>query len=143
MSVIKDMVDVINARIAETTEQRNSLLDEVNGTHEENLNSNLASLEEMKTSFDQAEAERAQEYAAELKSTEAEMKAICDAFVEDGNEEAWDDIAGAYAEIVAIDTEQDAGILAFGEEEKANLENLIASIGTSDDVTEVFEGNEA
>ena len=26
MSIIKDMVDVINARIAETTEQRNSLL---------------------------------------------------------------------------------------------------------------------
>ena len=143
MSIIKDMVDSINARIAETTEQRNSLLDEVNGTHDDNLNSNLAILEEMKTSFDQAEAERAEEYAAELKSTEAEMKAICDAFINDGDEEAWNDIAGAYAEIVAIDADEDAGILAFGEEEKKNLSDLADSIGNADDVTAIFEGEEA
>ena len=143
MSVIKEMVEAINAKAAEMTEKRNSQIDEANGTIDEKLNENLAILEEMKTSFDQAEAERAEEYAVELKSTEAEMKAVCDAFINDGDEEAWNDIAGAYAEIVAIDADEDAGILAFGEEEKKNLSDLADSIGNADDVTAIFEGEEA
>ena len=142
MSVIKEMVEAINAKAAEMTEKRNSLIDEANGTIEAKLNDNLAILNTMKASFTAAEAARAEEYAASLKSAEAEMKGTCDAFIEDGNEEAWDDIKGAYAEIVAIDTEQDAGILAFGEEEKKNLSDLADSIGNADEVDEVFNGEE-
>ena len=51
MSVIKEMVEAINAKAAEMTEKRNSLIDEANGTIEAKLNDNLAILNTMKVSF--------------------------------------------------------------------------------------------
>ena len=66
------------------------------------------------------------------------MKAVCDAFINDSDEEAWNDIAGAYAEIVAIDADEDAGIIAFGDDEKAELAALADSIGNDSEVDEVF-----
>ena len=59
MSVIKEMVEAINAKAAEMTEKRNSLIDEANGTIEAKLNDNLAILNTMKASFTAAEAARA------------------------------------------------------------------------------------
>tara|TARA_Y100000361_G_scaffold80701_1_gene71345 strand:+ start:62 stop:502 length:441 start_codon:yes stop_codon:yes gene_type:complete len=142
MSVIKEMVEAINAKAAEMTTKRNSLIDEGNGTIAAKLDANLAILDDMKADFTKAEAARAEAYATSLKSTEAEMKETCDSFIADGNDEAWDDIAGAYAEIVKVDADEDAGILAFGEEEKKNLSDLADSIGNADEVDEVFNGEE-
>ena len=142
MSVIKEMVEAINAKAAEMTEKRNSLIDEANGTIDEKLNENLAILNTMKASFSSAEAARAEAYATSLKSAEAEMKGTCDAFINDGDEEAWNDIAGAYAEIMKVDEDEDAGIIAFGEEEKKNLSDLADSIGNADEVDEVFNPSE-
>ena len=142
MSVIKEMVEAINAKAAEMTTKRNSLIDEGNGTIAAKLDDNLAILDTMKASFTAAEVARAEAYATSLKSTEAEMKGTCDAFINDGDEEAWNDIAGAYAEIVKVDDDEDAGILAFGEEEKKNLSDLADSIGNADEVDEVFNGEE-
>ena len=68
MSVIKEMVTAINARAEEMTETRNSLIDEANGTIDEKLNENLEILNSMKAEFDEAEATRADEHAAELRS---------------------------------------------------------------------------
>ena len=73
MSVIKEMVEAINAKAAEMTELRNSLIDEANGTIEAKLNDNLAILNTMKASFTAAEAARAEEYAASLKSFQTKM----------------------------------------------------------------------
>ena len=142
MSVIKEMVEAINAKAAEMTELRNSLIDEANGTIDEKLNENLAILDEMKADFTKAEAARAEAYATSLKSAEAEMKGTCDAFINDGDEEAWNDIAGAYAEIMKVDEDEDAGIIAFGEEEKKNTSDLADSIGNADEVDEVFNPSE-
>ena len=108
MSVIKEMVEAINAKAEEMTSTRNSLIDEANSTIDEKLSDNLAILNTMKASFTAAEAARAEEYAASLKAAEAEMKGTCDSFIADGNDEAWDDIAGAYAEIVKVDADDNA-----------------------------------
>ena len=74
MSVIKDMVDAINAKVAEVTDNRDSLLTEVAETHEGNLNDNLAALDSMKAQFDKAEADRADAAAGELKAAVAQME---------------------------------------------------------------------
>jgi len=139
MSVIKEMAEAISQKASDMTEIRNSLIEEANGTIDEKLNENLEILNSMKAEFDEAEATRADEHAAELKATEVKMKAVCDAFINDSDEEAWNDIAGAYAEIVAIDADEDAGIIAFGDAEKAELAALAASIGDADDVTAIFD----
>ena len=139
MSVIKDMVDAINAKVAEVTDNRDSLLTEVAETHEGNLNDNLAALDSMKAQFDKAEADRADAAAGELKAAVAQMEEKLSSFKENADEDNWNDIAQAYALIVSTDNTEDAGIISFGDDQKAALETLSASIGNADDVAAIFD----
>ena len=49
------------------------------------------------------------------------MKGTCDAFINDGDEEAWNDIAGAYAEIMKVDEDEDDVMRKAADAKKASF----------------------